>query len=39
MNDDYGVAPDYQLPDELWEHIKPLLPPQAQEESRATADG
>jgi len=27
MNDDYGVAPDYQLPDELWEHIKPLLPP------------
>jgi transposase len=26
MNDDYGVAPDYQLPDELWEHIKPLLP-------------
>ena len=27
MNDDYGVGPDYQLPDELWEHIKSLLPP------------
>ena len=27
MNDDYGVGPDYQLPDELWERIKRLLPP------------
>ena len=27
MNDDYGVAPEYQLPDELWERIKQLLPP------------
>ena len=27
MNADYGVVPAYQLPDELWERIQPLLPP------------
>jgi transposase len=28
--DDLGIAPEYQVPDELWEHIKPLLPPRKQ---------
>lgn len=25
--EDLGVSPEYQIPDELWERIEPLLPP------------
>jgi len=40
MSDDYDVAPDYQLPEELRGHIKPLLPsPKPPQKSRATEDG
>ena len=28
--DDLGIDPEYQIPDELWERIKPLLPPPRQ---------